>query len=75
MSNAKKGNSKVYDRLCFLIAYDYYSKADAQDRMEMAREQFPSREELFTEGLEAGDTMQLNCWTVHNTILRERPLP
>ncbi len=64
--------SKVQDRLVFLIAYDYYAKAGDSRKMGVAKENFPSKEEIFTENVQAGSSMTVNCWINESTTIRTR---
>jgi tetratricopeptide (TPR) repeat protein len=68
----KKLVSKVEDRLVFLIAYDYYAKAGDTRKMAMAKDNFPSKEEIFTENITAGSTATVKCWINENTTIRTR---
>ena len=64
--------SKVQDRLVFLIAYDYYAKAGDSKKMGIAKENFPSKEEIFTENIQAGSSATVNCWINESTTVRTR---
>jgi tetratricopeptide (TPR) repeat protein len=66
--SCKQLKSKVEDRLVFLLAYDYYSKAGASKKMAQAKENFPSKEEIFTEGIESGSSKTVSCWGESTTI-------
>jgi tetratricopeptide (TPR) repeat protein len=68
----KKLQSKVDDRLVFLIAYDYYSRAGESAKMRQAKDNFPSKEEIFTEGVEAGTSKSVGCWIGETTTIRTR---
>lgn len=69
----KQLKSKVDDRLVFLIAYDYYAKAGNSKKMAQAKDNFPSKEEIFTEGVDAGSSRTLNtCWVGETTTIRTR---
>jgi tetratricopeptide (TPR) repeat protein len=68
----KQLKSKVDDRLVFLLAYDYYAKAGSTRKMANAKENFPSKEEIFTEGVEAGATKSVGCWIGESTTVRTR---
>jgi tetratricopeptide (TPR) repeat protein len=69
----KQLKSKVDDRLVFLIAYDYYQRAGNTKKMAQAKENFPSKEEIFTEGIDAGSSKTLNsCWVGESTTIRTR---
>jgi tetratricopeptide (TPR) repeat protein len=68
----KKLVSKVQDRLVYLIAYDYYAKAGETKKMAIAKEGFPSKEEIFTENIENGSRATVNCWINESTTIRTR---
>lgn len=68
----KKLVSKVQDRLVYLIAYDYYAKAGDTKKMAIAKEGFPSKEEIFTENIENGSRVTVNCWINESTTIRTR---
>lgn len=68
----KKLVSKVQDRLVYLIAYDYYAKAGESRKMAIAKEGFPSKEEIFTENVENGSRATVNCWINESTTIRTR---
>jgi tetratricopeptide (TPR) repeat protein len=68
----KQLKSKVDDRLVFLIAYDYYQKAGNSKKMAQAKENFPSVEEIFTEGVEKNTSKAVGCWIGESTIVRTR---
>jgi tetratricopeptide (TPR) repeat protein len=71
-SCAKK-QSKVEDRLVYLLAYDYYQKAGEGKKAAAAKEGFPSKEEIFTENVAAGSSMSLKgCWSSESTTIRTR---
>ncbi len=62
----------VKDRAVFLAAYDMFEKAGNSKMMESAKEQFPSKEEIFTYNYTAGQTMSVNCWIGESTVIRTR---
>jgi tetratricopeptide (TPR) repeat protein len=68
----KQLKSKVDDRLVFLVAYDYYAKAGNSKKMANAKENFPSVEEIFTEGVEKGSSKSVGCWIGETTTVRTR---
>jgi hypothetical protein len=68
----KQLKSKVDDRLVFLVAYDYYQKAGNSKKMAQAKENFPSVEEIFTEGVEKGSSKSVGCWIGESTTIRTR---
>jgi tetratricopeptide (TPR) repeat protein len=68
----KKLTSKVQDRLVFLIAYDYYAKGGDKAKMAAAKENFPSKEEIFTENVSLGANVKVECWINESTTIRTR---
>jgi tetratricopeptide (TPR) repeat protein len=60
------------DRLVYLIAYDFYQKGGATDKMALAKKQFPSRDEIFLPDYRIGQTMKVGCWINENTVIRAR---
>lgn len=68
---AKKVNM-ADDRLVFLIAADYYQRAGDSKKVAMAREGFPSKEEIFLIDYKTGDTKNVGCWIGESTTIRTR---
>ncbi len=68
----KKLESRVTDRLVYLIAYDYYAKAGDSKKMAIAKDGFPSKEEIFTENIESGTKVTVGCWIQEATTIRTR---
>lgn len=68
----KGGVSKVKDRAVFLAAYKMYEKAGNTQQMAASKEQFPSIEEIFEEGLEEGDKVTVDCWVNESVSLIRR---
>jgi hypothetical protein len=68
---AKKVN-QADDRLVYLAAYDMYQKAGDSRKMAMAKEAFPSKEDIFLVNYTAGQTMRVGCWIGESTVLRTR---
>jgi tetratricopeptide (TPR) repeat protein len=68
-----KKEKMAEDRLVFIAAYEMYSKAQNNQKMAQARAQFPSVEEIFTEGWSEGDAKHVGCWIGENVTLRTRP--
>jgi hypothetical protein len=64
--------SKVEDRLVFLLAYDYYAKAGDKGKMAQAKDNFPSKEEIFTENMTVGSSATVKCWINESTTIRTR---
>lgn len=68
----KQLKSKVDDRAVFLVAYDYYQRAGDTRKMANAKQNFPSKEEIFTEGIDAGTSKAVGCWINESTTIRTR---
>ena len=66
------GQSRVRDYSIFIAAYDAYSRAGNRQGMNEARARFPSKEELFTEGYQAGDKLETGCWIGQTVTLNTR---
>ena len=62
-----EGKSRVLDRGVYLAAYEMYAKAGNTSQMNAAKAQFPSKEEIFTENYEAGQTITVGCW-INQTV-------
>ncbi len=68
---AKKVN-QADDRLVFLLAGDYYQRAGNSKKYAMAKEAFPSKEDIFLVNYQPGDTKKVECWINENTTIRTR---
>lgn len=68
---AKKVN-QADDRLVFLVAADYYQRAGNGKKVGMAKEAFPSKEEIFLVDYKVGDTKSVGCWIGESTTIRTR---
>jgi tetratricopeptide (TPR) repeat protein len=68
---AQKDN-QADDRAVYLIAFDWYQKAGASDKMSAAKKQFPSKEEIFLKNYQAGQTIKVGCWINETTTVRTR---
>jgi tetratricopeptide (TPR) repeat protein len=64
--------SKVMDRGVFLAAYKMYEKAGNATQMTASKEQFPSIEEIFNEGMEEGQTITVGCWINESVKIQRR---
>lgn len=71
--DCKGGQRITQDRAIYWAAYDMYEKAGRQDLMQQARQQFPTVEQIFQEGLEEGDTLRVECWINEVVTVRRRP--
>jgi len=68
----KGGEDVVEDRAVFIAAYEMYRKAGNNKLMANAKEQFPSKEEVFTYNKEVGDQLQVGCWVGETVTIRTR---
>ena len=68
----KEGKSKVYDRGVFLAAYKMYKLANNPAKMKEAKSQFPSMEDIFTEGYEEENTIEIICWINEPVVIQRR---
>ena len=60
------------DRGVFLAAYKMYEKAGNNAQMKASKEQFPSIEEIFNEGMEEGESITVGCWINESVTLKRR---
>lgn len=70
--NCAKKVNQADDRLVFLIAADYYQRAGDSKKVAMAKENFPSKEEIFLIDYRAGETKNVGCWINESTTIRTR---
>jgi tetratricopeptide (TPR) repeat protein len=68
----KKMEDMVEDRLVFILAYDMYKRGGSAAKMHNAKSQFPSKEEIFTNNYEVGQSMRVECWIKESTQLQSR---
>jgi tetratricopeptide (TPR) repeat protein len=71
-NDCAKKESMAEDRLVYLAAYDMYQRAGEAKKMAMAKDQFPSREEIFLVNWSAGDTQKVGCWIGETVTIRTR---
>lgn len=71
-NECKGGESRAKDHSVYIAAYNAYQKAGDSKGMGQARSRFPSKEELFTEGLQAGAPMSTGCWVGESVTLATR---
>lgn len=62
----------VKDRAVFLAAYDMFERGGNSKAMQSAKEQFPSKEEVFTYNYTSGDNVSVGCWIGESTVIRTR---
>lgn len=71
-NDCRGGQSRVKDYSIFIAAYDAFSRAGNSQGMNQAKSRFPSKEELFTEGFQVGETMNTGCWIGQTVTLATR---
>ncbi|MDG1277568.1 MAG: hypothetical protein P8O16_09830 [Algoriphagus sp.] len=71
-NDCKGGESRAKDYSIYIAAYNAYQRAGDSQGMANARARFPSREELFTEGLQVGGTINTGCWIGETVTLATR---
>ncbi|MFK7951815.1 MAG: tetratricopeptide repeat protein [Ekhidna sp.] len=70
--DCKEQKSQVQDRAMFIAAYEMYEKAGNKSQMEAAKAQFPSIENIFSEGKEEGSKVTIGCWMNVTVPLKRR---
>ena len=71
-NDCRAGESRAKDYAVFIAAYNAYQKAGDSRGMGSARARFPSKEELFTEGLAVGSSVSTGCWVGETVSLSTR---
>jgi tetratricopeptide (TPR) repeat protein len=71
-NDCKKMDSQADDRAVYLLAYDYYSRAGASQKMGAAKANFPSKEDIFLKNYAQGQSIRVDCWINENTTIRTR---
>jgi len=71
-NSCKAGKSKVDDRGCYLAAYEMFKRAGNTSAMKRAKDQFPSKEEIFLEGKSTGGNLTVGCWIGESVTLLTR---
>jgi tetratricopeptide (TPR) repeat protein len=61
-SDCREGKDMVKDRAVYIAAYNMYQKGGNASRMATAKEQFPSKEDIFNYNYNVGQELQVNCW-------------
>lgn len=67
-----KSNSELIDRSIYIAAYLQYEKAGNAAKMEAAKTQFPSMEDIFVQSKKEGDIVNTGCWINENVPLKKR---
>ncbi|ERM84028.1 hypothetical protein P872_00540 [Rhodonellum psychrophilum GCM71 = DSM 17998] len=71
-NDCKGGVSRAKDYSIYIAAYNAFQRAGDSKGMADARARFPSKEELFTEGLQVGESISTGCWIGENVTLATR---
>jgi hypothetical protein len=71
-NDCHKKESQAQDRLIYIAAYEMYAKAGNQQKMANAKEQFPSKEDIFLYNWKVGDVKSTGCWIGESVALRTR---
>lgn len=71
-NECRGGQSRVKDYSIFIAAHTAFAKAGNNQGMSEARKRFPSKEELFTEGYQVGETINTGCWIGQTVTLATR---
>jgi len=71
-ADCRRGVSRVDDQAVYIAAYNAYSRAGDSKGMAEARARFPSKEELFTESRQIGETVTVGCWIGETVTLASR---
>jgi tetratricopeptide (TPR) repeat protein len=71
-AECEKKVNQADDRLIFLLAADYYQRAGNSKKVAMAKEAFPSKEDIFLVNYQPGDSKKVECWINESTTIRTR---
>lgn len=71
-NDCSKKENQADDRAVYLLAYDYYAKAGATQKMNAAKASFPSKEDIFLVNYTAGQSIRVACWIGESTTVRTR---
>jgi hypothetical protein len=71
-AECRGGQSRVKDQSIFLAAHEAFRRGGDNSGMANARARFPSKEELFTEGFQVGETVNTGCWIGETVTLATR---
>lgn len=67
-----KSDDVVQSRAVFMAAYQMYAKAGDSAGMASAKEQFPSKEEIFTSAHKEGESVAVGCWIGGSVTVMKR---
>ena len=62
----------LQDRLVYIAAYNEFKKAHNTSKMNTAKQQFPSMEDIFVHNKQLGETMNTGCWIHESVALQKR---
>jgi len=68
----KQGESMIQDRAVYLAAYQMYKRAGDAKKMATAKEQFPTKEQIFTNDYVKGQALTVGCWINERVVLEPR---
>lgn len=68
----REGKSQLADRGVYLAAWEMYKKAGDNERMQAARRQFPSGEDIHAEDFYPGATIRIGCWINEDAVVQKR---
>ncbi len=68
----KEEKNKVNDRLIYLAAYDKFVAGGNMEMAQQAKEQFPSKVEVFEQNMDVGTEKNTGCWVNETVVLRTR---
>lgn len=71
-NECSKKENQADDRAVYLLAYDYYAKAGASQKMSAAKASFPSKEDIFLVNYAQGQSVRVGCWINESTTVRTR---
>lgn len=71
-NECSKKENQADDRAVYLLAYDYYAKAGATQKMNAAKASFPSKEDIFLVNYAQGQSVRVGCWIGESTTVRTR---
>jgi tetratricopeptide (TPR) repeat protein len=65
-------NDIIVRRSVFIAAYDMFKKAGDEENMAIAKENFPSAEEIFMNGYILGQELKVECWFKETVSIQKR---
>jgi tetratricopeptide (TPR) repeat protein len=64
--------SQAKDRAVYLVAFEMFQRAGNTRMMNAAKEQFPSKDDIFLDNIEKGSEIKVNCWINETTKIQTR---